>query len=680
MARRDVRCGALAAAIAIAVAGLPPAAASWEDLAPHPVQNRIFLDLYGFYEDDDIRYGSGDSHWDDTFFREKLTLSSSGFFYHPRFLQYEMSLAGALKQESYDAPFLGDVGWRTGTGIEYDMRLLLLPEHPYNLELFALRYEPLLREEASPQRGGMQRSFGGVFRYRKRPWFSHLRFSDDSVDAGASQTDTRRLDAGGQYFQRFESGRQLSLSANVNPSRFTTSEGLSGTSSQDVLSGSVEVERVRLTTSLSHNTIDQSGLLSGSFRSHERTFEERLTAKLPLRFRVDATFRVQENENSIRASADDVAREVDDTYKELRLDLSHRLFESLDTNYMLLRENRESSGGDTRSTTHLLNLDYTKRIVGGRLLAGISLGRADTDTRGQTTVVDESHPSTAVPGTITLARPDADPASVILYVRSPLPPGALVRLVDPDNYVVAMEGNAVVIHLFSLPSGFIVPGSFDFEVSYALLGGRFVLRSDSTGYNLSVELFDQRLTPYYRYSAVRSEVISGVFSGVPVDSTSHTLGVLARSGRFRALGEYQKLDWVISPYRAWRGEVQYVAPVDSTTSLYATTSFLSKRFPHGSSSFDQAAYTDQVVSATGNLQKRFMRQNLTMYAGASYTSIRGLVDSDSYSLNSSVVLRIGKMDLSGGLSAYASSSDGAAVTGTRRAHRLAYFKVRREFY
>ena len=49
-------------------------------------------------------------------------------------------------------------------GAEYDAKIFLLPEHPYNLRLFAARYEPLFKEQSATQHSSIENSRGAVFR------------------------------------------------------------------------------------------------------------------------------------------------------------------------------------------------------------------------------------------------------------------------------------------------------------------------------------------------------------------------------------------------------------------------------------------------------------------------------------------------------------------------------------
>src|SRR5262249_29074561 len=205
---------------------------------------------------------------------------------------------------------------------------------------------------------------------------------------------------------------------------------------------------------------------------------------------------------------------------------------------------------------------------------------------------------------------------------------------------------------------------------------------DDLGYNASVELLDAMLTPYYSYIAIRSDVLSGVFPGTPLDSTTRTVGLRYHRDELRALGEYQRMDWDISPYRSWRTEVQYSGSLSTTSRAYAIASYLNKYFPQGTSPSQPEAITDRIASASGNYQKQFPDQNLILSAGGSVSRLSGHVDGHAYSLNSSLTWKVGKMDLTAGAAAYESETTGTTGqtdTTNGRSHQYYYFNLRRTF-
>ena len=90
--------------------------------------------MHGLFEEDDNRYAERSYRWTDTFFKEKLTLFSNGYVYHPRFLLFHAAVTGLVSQERYDTSLAPSDEWRRDDGFEYDFSLLLLPEHAYNLQ------------------------------------------------------------------------------------------------------------------------------------------------------------------------------------------------------------------------------------------------------------------------------------------------------------------------------------------------------------------------------------------------------------------------------------------------------------------------------------------------------------------------------------------------------------------
>ena len=94
--------------------------ADWRAFVPQPFQNSAEIRGLGVYESDDNQIGPNRFRWYDRFFREKFTLFSNGYVYHPRFLLYDLSFSGILSQENYFTQSISSQGWRNRTGIEYN--------------------------------------------------------------------------------------------------------------------------------------------------------------------------------------------------------------------------------------------------------------------------------------------------------------------------------------------------------------------------------------------------------------------------------------------------------------------------------------------------------------------------------------------------------------------------------
>jgi hypothetical protein len=679
-----ILCAALAAGAGLG-SGAPPAFADAGDFLPTPWQNGSYLDLFGSYESDDITRVASPYGWDDTFLREKVTLFSDGFVYHPRFMQYHLSVGGALKQERYDTTFIDSPGWTHSTGVEYDTRLYFLPEHPYNLELFALRYEPLYKQQASTQHNSVETSYGASLQYRRKPWLAHARYSVDTIDQDLYSTTIDRLGLDGEYFKRYVNGNQLTFNAAYNPSTSTTSEGLDADTNQYLFGNMIDLRSVRLNSTVSRNDHTQESDFSGRFTNDQFQWWELLNVYFPYNLRSEVSYRRNENESTIPDVVTGMETDLTDDSDELQFELIHRLYDSLDSSYIYLDTSRSSSGGDTDARFQAVNFNYTKKIPDeNRLNLGMNLGEGDTQSLGRTDIVSEPHPAVAVPGFFVLAQQNVDPASIVVFSRSPVAPFPLVQLIEGVHYFLTPINNTYEVDLFGMPTPpFIVPsppGGYDFFASYSLTGGDYDLRTRTRAFTSSVELFNTMLTPYYSYVAVRSDVLSGVFPGIPFDSTTNTAGVRYQRGPWRARGEYQDLEWEVSPYRAFRGDVQYVGDLSPTTNLYGTAAYIHRYFPDGSSPAAPDPYSDRTLSASGSLRKLIPDRGLTLSVGASVSQTQGLVDTSGWSLNSSLNWRIGKLDVSAGANVYGSDTRGTTTVESDRVHQYYYVTVRRVLF
>jgi len=693
MRRDGSRLRSRALLVLCAAIGFVPslACADWNDFVPTPFENGAFLDSYTSFERDHVSTeGTQPVHWTDTFLREKLTLLSDGYSYHPRFLQYHFSIGGLLRQEDYEASLIPGTGWQNAFGLEYDTKLFFLPEHAYNLEVFARRYEPLYKEQAATQHNSVEETQGASFRYRKKPYFLHTGVVHDSISSDQLSSDVTRFSLDGQYFTRFVSGNEVSFNGAFNPSWFSNNQGLSGDSTEYLAGNFINLQRLRLSSSVAKNTFNQQSSSSGRFDNDQLSWYELANAYLPWNLRADLSFRYQDNTATIQDTTTG-SQELSDTQKDLQFNLVHRLYESLDTTYTLLSDWRNSIGGDSTTLTNGLAFNYTKIIPWGRLLASIDGSRSDTDNQGQPETVNEAHSST-VPGSFTLGQPvqDLAAAAPTVVLQCPVAPFQQVPLKTPDNYQLLASGTTVQIFVTSVPPECTLPNptsQYPFLVSYAFASGTFELRTDTLAGNISAQLFDDLLTPYVSYVTVRSSVLSGVFPGVPIDSSTYTAGVIGHHDPLRIRGEYQELDWSISPYRQWLVDAQYARPLDDTTTAYATADYTNKYYPLGTAAYapgsfvtHPGAFTEQTESVSGSVQKRLFARNMSLSLGGAYSRLQGLVDSNAYSINAAWVWTIGKVDVTAGGSIYGSDSSGGGTLSISRDHQFFYLNFRRRLF
>ncbi len=668
---------------AVLAAALPAQLrADWRLFRPTPFVSGAYLELFASSERDSWRSSRPrrESEWTDDFLKEKISLFSNGYVYHPKFLLYQASVGAAAKQEDYRSSFLPSLGRTYSSGLEYEARVLLLPEHPYSLELFTLRYEPVFKERSATQHGGVESSSGGDFRFRHEPYRLHVRYVDDTIESDGSSSEVERGGVDGEVLKRLGDSERFSLTAAYSPSRFRRTGGLTGEARESSLVAFLGGDRVSLGGGVTLSSNDQQEGLGSRSESEQLAWNAQFAADLPLHFRTDLGYARHRGEHSFPGALAAGRQTLSENGDDLRLALVHRLYQSLDSTYTYNRQSRESSGGDSRASTHSLGFAYGKSIPRGRLQAGLNLGRTRTESAGRTDVVDEPHLAVSVPGTFRLAQERVDRASIAVFLESPLQPFETVRLEESLHYTLTAVADTFEVNVFSLPPQFVLPGAYDFHVAYTLSGGAFELRSRTLGHRVSVELFEGLLTPYYSYSRVRSDVLSGIFPGSGLESSTLTTGLSSRRGPLRARVEYQKLEWEVSPYHSWRGELQYNGAAGATTTLSATLARLQKYYARRHGTASQEPYTETTTSASGNVQQQLFARRLTASLGVSYSNLEGIAESRAYSLNSTLSWRIGKLELLAGATGYRSETRGPTIADTDRAHRYYYLKVRRRLF
>lgn len=664
------------------IACAPCFAADWFFL-PRSTRTQLFFEAFGSVERDELSSSARKLEWKDVFTKERLAVESNGYWYDPRFLQYQLSAGFALKQEDYESSDVAPLGRRTGSGWDYDARLTLLPEHAYNLSLFSSRLEPVVRNEFSTRRNSLETRRGAVFRFRDSPYFFHVAYVNDAIETGDESSDVAKLSADARYSRQLRDDRSLSFSGSAERSTFTGTSGLDGTLVEYHLGNDVGLDRLRLSSTLSDTSTHQDAPVAGTYGSDQLLWQERLTVSMPWRLRGDATYRYERNASRFDASGLP-DRSFTETGHVLEANLIHRLYESLDTTYTLIGSDRSSPGGETTSLSNAIAFNYSKSIPRGTILAGLSAGTARTASNGRgTDIVDEAHSAIYVPTqTFSLNQQDVQGESIVVFLRSPLPPFEAILLQRDANYTVRAlpDLNTFEILVITLPPQFVVPGYYDFLVSYSLAGGDFTIRSDNYGLNGSVELFDNLLTPYFSYFDVSSHILSGSFPGNPVDSRSYIAGVRTHRGLLSAFAEYQRLVSDVSPYTSSRVEVQLSGSAGPTTSIYGSAGYATKHYQQGRAEFDGRGFDESRESVAATIQQQLFARSLAISLGGSYSRIQSEEDSSAYSGTASLDWKVGKLEVSAGVTTYSVDAGAGTTVATRRNHMSCFVRIRRTFF
>lgn len=650
-----------------------PAGADWQDFIPTPYQNGLALDAGSAYERIESDTSGRRVGTSDLFAKEKLTFVSDGFSYHPRFFQYHLLLAAALKQETYKSDGRDTVG-SSGTALDYDLKLHFLPEHPYKLDLFTSRTEPLYKQHFSADGGAVTSRSGAVFSYRKKPYFLTLRSIDSTREWAQGSSALDLYGANALYIRELGGGRKLSFSGFYDHYAVRPSSGSGGDAGNSGIGNMIDLNTATLQSTISRSAsrsdTEDAGVDSDGF-----TWLERMSLKLPLHFTSRFTYRYQRHDRTIAATATSGKEERSVNNRDYELDIVHKLYRSLETTYRLRRDSAASANGDAASTAHSLVASYSKSVPHGIFFAGANLSRSETDSTGQTTVANESHENLALNEVFSTQQREADCESVRVYLTDH---AAGDRPVEVDFIAVPSPEDRCAIMVTGIPQDFDETVAHDYTVSYTLESASYSLETRSYGYNASLNLFHNNLNPYVSHTVTSAEVVSGAYPGNPSDGSVSTVGVILGSLPVRFLAEYQQSDGRANSYRRWRGEIGYNRSVTATTNVALTASHGNTAYPEGATANASQAYTDEATRFSANLQQRLFNRTLVLFGGGSYAAFQGLMNSSSYSLNAGLRWKIGKTTVVAGVNGYRSLREDPLESESTRSRQYFYLNFRRD--
>jgi len=658
--------------------------------APRIYDYSAELELNAAYDSNEHKSDGRGTETKQIFSRQKLNFYLTGYSYHPRFIQYSLKLSTGLKEAKFESEAF-DTGWTTGSAWEYDFRAIVLPEHPYNLEVYTRRLEPLSRSAFSSD-PSVTYSSGAFLRYKQLPYTGNLSYVRSTTETARASYTTTSYGADGSYFREYTGNRSLLLAGRYTH-KDSSASGISSKSSSDTMSlnNRISIKNVSLGSGLTNSFRKQSSDRL-SMKSNVFTWSENLNAALPWNFSTALSYTYAKSRSDLDAGAAP-KRTLQSTSEGVNLRVNHKLYSSLASYYTTGFRKLSSSTGDTTSTRSGAGVNYSKKIPWGRLNAGASYSLTVTETEGAPGVSNEVHeglffpsgpsigPDTgAGPGDFKLDNPDADPASLILFVRNPLLPEEFILLTAQADYELQLLGNELYIDIVNLPATpeFVTPGTFDFLVSYSLVRRDVKTETRSSAYSLSASFFKDLLNPYYRHYRSEQRHISGSFNGEPLDETIDIVGLLVNRNPFTFSAEYQNVRSNLSPYDAWRTDLTYREQLALNTTVHATVRYSVTNY---SSGFSPArdSYTDKIFGLMGGVQQRFPRRNIALNVNGAYSHKTGLATSTTYTGSSALSWTAKKFLLTLGGSVSASKSEFGDVSSDRLTQRY-YLNVRRTLF
>jgi hypothetical protein len=665
--------------IVIALITVPSAArGDLRQFIPRIYSNEAVLALDAAYEENEnTSGGTGGLQTKDTFFSERFIFSTTGWVYHPRFIVFRGKLGLGLNQENFmNEKVPGSGGWKNTFVEEYEFRAIVLPEHPYNLEVYTLRENPYIKGKISLGFPTVAYDTGAIFRYKKRPYKFSLGYNVATLESDTSTTRTKTLRTNGLYYKKWGSiagaysHENADTESNNGPSIARTSDDYS-LENQLVLFK----RKVFFTTKLDANLLNQKSF-ENSLDDTRYSLTEQGSAELPWGFQTNVFYNYFDDTLKATSNGPGVNNTLSSTSNSVGFSILHRLYNSLRTSYNFNYTTNSSDTGDSSVTNQYLTSSYIKNIPLGVLSAGISVGRADVETKGATTVVNEMH-SAQIFGEFTLDHTDIDEDTLVIRVKAP-DSGVLVDMTKDTDYLVLPIGTTLRIEIIAIPPDAVSKDPFftyDFQVSYSLISQNARTRTDSFGYNVRLDLFDHFLAAYYGYYHSNQKVLSGSVNGIPLNATSNTVGVIVQRSPFRLLAEYVDYESTVNPSKTFKVEGTYRQHISRTTNIFARAFYNRVRRTATLNSTGNT-FTETVLGGDLRLEKRFPKLNLSTSLGASYFQTGEISTTRTYLLNGVLTWRAGRLYVNAGANFGLTETE--ITTKQQLLHQYYYLSIRRQ--
>ncbi len=630
-------------------------------------------------ETNENTYGGSGLKTSDTTAMERLRLVTTGYIYHPRFILFRLGGAGGFLQEDFESKSSA-ASHTTRSANEYEVRTFILPEHPYNLELYTLQRSPLIKGRFS-QVTPRSRERGAIFRYTRRPLFAEMSATENTTSGLFSYTAKTYRGNIGHYLGPFFN------SAGYAHTQSTTSQNIQTTRNDEFFSNELNLTFLTLSSRFETDRQKQEDPLSASLSTETVSWIEQLSTELPGNLNAAASFNFLKDTRTTEQTTSSSENVVFNKSDNAGFVLSHRLYDSLRTNYNVNYVSAESTGGDTRTASQALTSAYTKKIPTGTFFAGINLSNTHSEIRGAPVVVSEAHTLTAVPpalspipGSFILNAQPVDESTIIVWVE--YADHLVLMTLGPtaDYQIVKIGITSVQINVSSLPADVDTTLSqYKFQVSYSLIPSNVEFETRTEGYNLKFELFDNLLSPYYSRTSTIQEVISGSLPGSPDSLTMETIGVIVQKMPYIITTEYGSARSRLNPYRTWKNMAEYRKNMAETMSMTARISRTYSTYPEAIAWQGTKGYTEKITRADVTMQKSFPRKSLDLFLGGSYSDRNSFIHATGYSLNATLSWRIGM--LTANLGAIINDSSSTLQTGKQTlAYEYYYLTLTRKLF
>jgi hypothetical protein len=576
---------------------------------------------------------------------ETINLAADGHVYHPRFFRFHTMLAGGLYEESTSGNLVSTYR-NTEHPWNYELRGIFLPEHPYNLELFTIHQESTLPSTFLRAQTGSFDMKGANFTYQDNPYFFHASYVDTVNDSSSGRVDSKTYRANGSHV-----GTTSAESAAYSHTDSVSSSGLVVTREESSLGHVLHVKNMVLKSNINDTSVDQHQPTAPEFQTSLFTWTERLTAELPWNLTALAFFdRTNQDNHIVEGPTTPDIKEFNRT-TSTSLVLTHRLYQSLVTNYSLNKLSMDTSSGEVTAKSDSLNSVYTKGLSFGRLTAGVQLSHADTERTGNLSIINEVHNSPLF-GTFALSLRNVTESTISVQVTDPATNGLIA--LPPSGYIISLQGDRTQITITSLSPLVPQPDPFyiyTFSVSYSV-GDQSSSLVRSWGYSARLDMIDNFLSVYYSYATSDQEFGSTMSENTTGKDTTEIVGMTMQSGSYSGLIEHAQYRSWQNPSETWKTVGEYRTPIADNTNLSARITYRMTDYFSSPSGPSSAGFSEKKLETFIMGDRRYPHMNLILFLTANYIRTRSYIASDSASINTYATWQIGLLTVTGGIQVY----------------------------
>jgi hypothetical protein len=624
--------------------------------------------------------GGGGLDTTDTFFAENITLSTTGFIYDPRFILFLAKVTGGSAQEMFKlVPGNEDNSWHTYLLKEYEFRAVILPEHPYNLEIYAIRRNPFIHGRLSPGISLVTYDNGAIFKYKRMPYAATARYAMTTLESERSTTHNKTLNVSGGYFKDW--GTTALTLTHSNADSTTNGVPINFTNDDYSLENQIRFfkQKAYLTTNVAQNKVTQSSIIQ-DFHDKRLTWTEQLNLDLPWNFSSSIYYNYYKENSKSHTTEPVLESDLNTKSNTGGLTVSNRVYKSLLTTYNFNYIDSTSQTGKFRVISNSLSSNYVKTIPVGKVLANFTIGKSDLEQTGSPSIINETH-NAPLFGEFSLERGDIDESTLLIRVKTP-DTGLLIDLQRGVHYQLFQVGNSFLVDIIGIPADALSSDPlfvYEFQVTYDIAAQNAKISTTNFGYSLRLELFHNLVNPYYSYFHTSQDVISGTILGGPENTSTNTVGISFEKPSYVFLVEYEDVQSNIRPSKRYRAELNYHKNITLTTNLLGRLYRTKTEYPEVPGEIQGISFNNTITGVDVRVRKTYPRKKVNIYAGGSYSRRTGFFTTTTYSLNSLLTWKIGKIDLTAGLEL--GRAETQLDTGKEeQTHQYYYLSVRRKLF